>query len=63
MKLFLKRMSEYGGVIALCDEQGNILPAQAEVEIFSEPGELTYARVKFYIDGKGLQLAGEEDAD
>lgn len=61
MKLLLKR-DALTGLFVLCDESGQMLPAQTKVELISEPRELQMLRVTFYCDGESIRVVGDGDA-
>lgn len=61
MKLLLKRQPE-NGLYVLCNEAGEILPAQTRVTLVSEPGEQQMLHVTFYCDGESIKVVGDGDS-
>jgi len=61
-KLKLKTTETPSGLkhLCLCDGEGNILPAQRSVTVFSEPGGVDYVTVEFLI-GDDCPIVGEDD--
>lgn len=59
MKLEIRRAGT--NELIMTDENGNVLPNQARIEIIQEPGELTIARVSFNMhdDNVSINLNGK----
>ena len=57
MKLLLKR--ECNGLYVLCNEHGEMLPAQMRVSLTSEVGQLQKLTVEFYCDGESIRVIGD----
>lgn len=61
MKLTIRiKDTPTGRHIALCDENGTMLPMQKTVDIADEAGGMPTLTVRFYIDGD--EIAFEKDA-
>lgn len=57
MKLLLKRNPE--DLYVLCNEQGEMLPAQVRVSLTSEVGAPQKLTVEFYCDGESIRVVGD----
>lgn len=60
MKLLLKRNMD--DLYVLCDEQGEMLPAQVRVSLISEVGAPQKLTVEFYCDGESIRVVGDGNA-
>lgn len=59
MKLLLKRNLD--DLYVLCNEQGEMLPAQVRVSLTSEVGAPQKLTVEFYCDGESIRVVGDGD--
>lgn len=59
MKLLLKRNPD--DLYVLCNEHGEMLPAQVRVSLTSEVGAPQKLTVEFYCDGESIRVVGDGD--